>query len=57
MNKLLAVLAAVAFGFGSVSVLAADAMKKDAMKPEVKAEEKPKEERGFFGRMLEKIGL
>lgn len=28
-----------------------------APKPEVKAEEKPKEERGFFGRMLDKIGL
>jgi outer membrane protein assembly factor BamE len=28
-----------------------------AAKPDVKAEEKPKEERGFFGRMLEKIGL
>lgn len=26
-------------------------------KPAAKAEEKPKEERGFFGRMLEKIGL
>ncbi len=30
---------------------------KPELKPAVKAEEKPKEERGFFGRMLERIGL
>jgi len=28
-----------------------------APKPEVKAEEKPKDERGFFGRMLDSIGF
>ncbi len=33
------------------------AAKPAATKPDVKAEDKPKEERGFFGRMLEKIGL
>jgi outer membrane protein assembly factor BamE len=33
------------------------AVAKSEPKPEPKVDEKPKEERGFFGRMLEKIGL
>ena len=38
MNKLFAVLAAVMFSLGSVSVFAADTMSKDAAKTETKAD-------------------
>ena len=40
MNKLFAVLAAVMFGLGSVSVFAADAVSEGAAKTEVKADAK-----------------
>ena len=40
MNKLYAVLVAVMFGMGSVTVFAADTMSKDAAKAEVKADAK-----------------
>jgi outer membrane protein assembly factor BamE len=44
-------------GMGDSAVAAKPVEKPAVAKPETKAEEKPKEERGFFGRMLDKIGL
>lgn len=44
-------------GSSAGSGLEKPAEKPAAPKPEIKKEEKPKEERGFFGRMLERIGL
>jgi outer membrane protein assembly factor BamE len=44
-------------GMGDSAVAAKPVAKPVDPKPEAKAEEKPKEERGFFGRMLDKIGL
>jgi outer membrane protein assembly factor BamE len=42
---------------GDSAAAAKPAGKPATAKPEPKAEETPKEERGFFGRMLEKIGF
>ena len=44
-------------GSGVANAVEPPAAKPAVPKPDVKTDDKPKQERGFFGRMLEKIGL